>query len=286
MIYKRIQLLSLDVVLGALGCGVMAADLLEVVLPVFWWICFPVAVWVLYTADHLLDAIRLGENATTERHLYHVRHFRLIGTIWTILACSCLFVFPLLVPTAYLWLAVAAGGVSALHFGLVWLIRDRVTPWLAKEFGVALVYTTGVWGGSLALLPELPGLYSLGMLIQFLLLALINLLTFGVYEELSDEQNGFTSWARGLGKATSHKILLTMTGLILLSGGWILLATSVSLNIWLIQGTYLVMLSLLMWVARDPERFSPNQLYRAVADGAFLIPVLWIPNYLTTVYGF
>ena len=141
-------------------------------------------------------------------------------------------------------------------------------------------------GGILALLPEIPPLNWLVMVGQFMLLALINLLTFGVYEELSDEQNGFTSWARGLGKTTSHKILSAMAGLILVSGGWVLLSTDVGLSIWLVQGTYLVMLFLLMWVARDPERFSPNQLYRAVADGAFLIPVLWIPHYLMTIYGF
>lgn len=283
--YKRIQLLSLDVVLGALGCGVMAAYLLEVQLPEIWWICFPIAVWVLYTADHLLDAARLGEHATSERHRYHVRCFRPISIIWLLLTGCCLFLFPWVVPRAYLWLAIAAGAIAAIHFWLVWLVRDRVTPWLAKEVGVALVYTCGVWGGSVVLAPEPADWKLILVMTQFFFLALINLLTFGVYEELSDEQDGFTSWARGLGNKMSHRILLTMAFAIGMIGGFVLFFWSGSEKIWFVEGVYGLMGALLIWVARDPRKFSVNDRYRAIADGVFLIPLIWIPFYLIEVYG-
>ena len=75
-VYRLAQFLSLDVVLGALFTGMMAAKLLNCPLPLAWWIGFPLSVWIFYTADHLMDAYRLGAQAHTDRHLFHYTYFR------------------------------------------------------------------------------------------------------------------------------------------------------------------------------------------------------------------
>lgn len=284
-VYNKVQLLSLDIVAGAVGGGVMAAEVLQVTLPDIWWVVFPIAVWVLYTSDHLLDARRLGDQATTDRHIFHVVHYRSIFTVWILLLVGCIVVVPWFVPRRYIFLALLTGGISVIHFGLVWLVKDKVTPWLAKEAGVALVYTAGVWGGALVLLNGLPTWSAMLLILQFFFLALINLLTFGIYEELSDQLNGFTSWARGMGRQMSRFMLLIMAGFCLLCEGIILFNHHFVSDIWMAACTQFVMLGVLMWVAFDTNRFSPRERYRAVADAAFLIPLSWIPGYLTTTYG-
>lgn len=277
-VYRYIQLLSLDVVAGALCCGVMAATWFQVVLPWSWWAALPVSVWVVYTADHLIDAIRLGESASSERHQFHVQWIVPIGVIWTLAALFCCAVIPFYVPVELLILGVVAGLVSAGHFLLVWWVKDEITPWLTKELGVALVYTVGVWGGGLAL-TEMPLTFFTSIpVIQFFFLALSNLLTFSVYEEMADQKDGFTSWARGLGSTMTMRVITGLLIVTLLLGLFII-ARSDSQLAHLLQITYFSMGSLLAWVAYDQQRFSNKGMYRIAADGAFLLPVIWLFAY-------
>lgn len=273
--YRYIQLLSLDVVAGALCCGVMAGSWFDVILPLSWWVALPVSVWVIYTADHLVDALRLGENASSDRHQFHVRWKMPIGFIWILGALFCVAVVPFYIPTELLILGVGAGLITAVHFLLVWLVKNEVTPWLTKELGVALVYTLGVWGGGLALAEESLTLLKLLPVIQFFFLALVNLLTFSVYEEIEDQKDGFTSWARGLGRTTTMKVIAGLLVISLVIGAMLIVYSDSGL-ILPIQMIYLVMGSLLTWVAFDQKRFAKNGGYRLAADGAFLIPLVWL----------
>ncbi len=278
--YRTIQLLSLDVVTGALVSGVMAASILKVELPWTWWIGLPLSVWVLYTADHLLDALKVGMEASSERHRFHAVWIRPLGIFWVVGLLICMIYLPLVVPPELLWLGLALGLLAGLHFFLVWVIKGVSAPWLAKEIGVAMVYTLGVWGGPV-MLNGLGSAQEIWIpLVQFFFLALFNLMTFSIYEEMLDEQDGFTSWVRGLGTRVSYRLLLLFNGIIVGLG---------TLDLWVkwdvsqgwLQVTFLGMLLILNWVAWNPSVFSLHHRYRAVADGVFMIPVVWLPAYLT-----
>lgn len=273
--YRYIQLLSLDVVAGALFCGVMAATWLQVTMPLSWWLALPVSVWVVYTADHLLDAYRLGEKATSERHQFHITWRTPIGIIWLLCASFCVFIVPFYVPIQLLLLGLCAGLISAVHFLLVWVVKNEVTPWLTKELGVAFVYSLGVWGGGVALTEQPISSISLLPVVQFFFLALVNLLTFSLYEEMEDQKDGFTSWARGLGRPVTMKLLAALLGSTVLIGVILMVFSEGELSM-LIELTYFLMGSLLAWVAFDQERFAKNGRYRLAADGVFLIPFFWL----------
>ncbi|MEM6805500.1 MAG: prenyltransferase, partial [Bacteroidota bacterium] len=92
------RILSLDVVGGALASTYMAVIYLGVKMPHIFWFALALSVWVIYTADHLLDAYRLKEKAHTERHLFHHYHFQSISTVFILGLLICLFVLPFLVP--------------------------------------------------------------------------------------------------------------------------------------------------------------------------------------------
>lgn len=273
--YRYIQLLSLDVVAGALFCGVMAAKWFQASMPLSWWLALPLAVWVVYTADHLIDAYRLGATATSDRHQFHNTWRTPISIVWLVSALICMVVIPFYIPVELLLLGFVAGTISAIHFLLVWLVKNEVTPWLTKELGVAFVYSIGVWGGGLALTEAPISLLTLLPVTQFFFLALVNLLTFAVYEEIEDQKDGFTSWARGLGRSTTMNVI---AGLLICSGvlAVVVLTTSDRAYSLSIELTYLVMGSLLAWVAFDQRRFSQQGRYRLAADGAFLIPFIWL----------
>lgn len=270
--YRWIQWLSLDVVIGAVASGAMVARWLEVAMPMSWWVALPMSVWVLYTADHLLDAYRLGDRATTDRHRFHTKYFYPLAFAWVVSFLFCAGVLPFWVPMSLVWLGVGVGLLAMAHLGLVWWIRDRIAPWHAKELGVAIVYTTGVWGGPLVIAQPEWSPWILLPLVQFACLALINLLIFAWYEQEIDGKDGATSWVRGLGPERSRLFMKCLIiGNVLLSGIAIW-GHSKPLDIAL-QATLMPMLLLLAWILFDQTRFGPHDRYRLFADAAFILPI-------------
>ena len=56
------QAFSLDVVIGALAVGLFAIKLLLVRPNPWWWLVLALSVWVVYTADHLIDGFQQKQN--------------------------------------------------------------------------------------------------------------------------------------------------------------------------------------------------------------------------------
>ncbi|MEM8892840.1 MAG: hypothetical protein AAGD28_32975, partial [Bacteroidota bacterium] len=107
--FHTLRLLSLDVVMGSLCSAYMVVLLLEVEVPLIFWVALPISVWVIYTADHLLDAYRLKDQAHTPRHLFHNTYFRPITAVFLFAGAVCVFVFPFLVPISMLYFAACMG---------------------------------------------------------------------------------------------------------------------------------------------------------------------------------
>lgn len=266
------RMLSLDVVLGALASGSMVVYLLEVRMPVLWWWVLPISVWVIYTADHLMDAYRLKAGAHTDRHLYHNHHFRAIGIVWGLLLLSCLTWIPWQLPASITRLGWAMGGIVLIHLALVSLIGNRVSWFFHKELGVAGVYAAGVWGGPVSVWGQVPGMPERLLFVQFLLLALFNLLLFSLYEIQTDELDGHTSFVRAIGQRSTRVLLAGIGFMILMAGG---ISTSLSggdFRIVTVQGLYALMLLVLLASAYFPAYFGQHERYRAWGDVVFIFP--------------
>ncbi|MCB0805276.1 MAG: hypothetical protein KDC05_05710, partial [Bacteroidales bacterium] len=80
--------LSIDVVIGALMSSLFASRITGVQPEISFWVIFVLAVWVVYSADHLVDALRLKNHAHTHRHRFHFRHFRLLSVLVTVAAIT------------------------------------------------------------------------------------------------------------------------------------------------------------------------------------------------------
>ncbi|MEM9986906.1 MAG: hypothetical protein AAF804_17570, partial [Bacteroidota bacterium] len=242
------RILSLDVVLGALASGGMVATWLQVAMPWVWWIALPLSVWVIYTADHLLDAYRLQDKASTPRHFFHHQFFWLITCVWAIGLVSCLTWIPYFAPKELWYFGFAMGGVVLIHLGLVFLIGNR-TSWLfIKELGVGGIYCLGVWGGPLIFAwgawPRASGL----LFGQFFLLALINLLVFSWYEHHIDERDGHTSFVRAIGPQRAQWLIFSLI-LMVVALGVTQVRAAVDGAFWRIQACYGLMLLVLGFVA-------------------------------------
>ena len=252
----------------------MITGFLRMEMPTAWYLILPAAVWSIYTWDHLLDAQRLGPDASTPRHRFHHRHFRILG-LSTILgallstAAAVLFLGP-----KGLVFGLCMGGFAALHFLLVQFVGGRTSPLLVKELGVALVYCLGIWG--------LPAIES-GRIAdpvlwigfgQFFLLALTNLFEFSLFELRIDEADGHTSYVRALGETRTVQLIGSVLTASLLLGAIGILRYGLPAFLRL-EATYLPMALILGAILWRRELFAGEERYRAWGDGAFLLPFLY-----------
>ena len=268
--------LSVDVVLGALASGGLVCYWLDIHMPLSWWWVLAISVWVIYTLDHLMDAYRLGASAHTARHLFHHRNFSKLSVMWGILFFFCVAIVPFLIPEKLLLFGFAMGGLVILHLGLVKWVGGRISWLLHKELGVGLIYTLGIWGGPCMLNPSCWSFETWGLMGQFFILAMINLLIFSMYELETDKLDDHTSFVRAIGRRRCRWLNIVL-GLIHASIGLGLVLGTYNTKLWKIEIIYVFMLTTLLLISENEVFFRPKERYRSLADGVFLFPALiWL----------
>jgi hypothetical protein len=274
-LYDGARVLSLDVAVGALGGGCMAAAYLEQRMLWIWYVLLPVAVWVIYTGDHLMDARRLGEKASTERHRFHYRHFKVLFVIAALLGTGCLALALVFMTWTGLIFGFSMAGIVGIHLLLVRLVGERTSPWLVKELGVAVAYAAGIWGLPLIKSGEWVSLSGILPAVQFLLLALVNLLEFSLFEFETDTKDGHTSFVRALGKRKSIRFIRLILGLVAALGVVLLVMDEGSrvVGLEMIYGLMAAMLAILLY---RKAWFSQDERYRAWGDAAFMLPFFYL----------
>ncbi len=278
-LYRLMRILSLDVVLGAVASGSLVVWWLGQPMPWVWWVALPLSVWVIYTTDHLLDAYRLRERASTARHRFHYRYFRPLVVAWGLGLGSCLSWIPWLAPLELWVFGLGMGGLVLLHLGLVYLVGDR-TSWLfTKELGVGGIYSAGVWGAPLVFAWGQWSVTTLYLFGQFALMALINLLAFSLYERHIDERDGHTSFVRAIGPQQARRLIGGLAVLVVGLGGgaWTTAPATQQGSLLGVQGLFALMLGVLLGVSYYEAWFAWRERYRVWGDLVFWFPgLIWL----------
>lgn len=187
------NLLSLDVVLGSVAGMYFFSGILQSNCPsVSYWV-LALAVWGIYTLDHLLDAKMARQKAISKRHQFHQQNFRLVSAIWILVVLTGL---TLLFSSSEIQFLIIPGFVLAIlmtfWMGLLKWIGEKAS-WL-KEISTAIFYVTGI---SLApwLLrdPESHFTIFVLLILGYLILALSNLLILSYIDHKADKGDGFGS---------------------------------------------------------------------------------------------
>ena len=215
---RRINLLSLDVVAGAVLSGAFAAILSGFQPAITSWFVLGLSVWIFYTLDHLVDAYRLGRAAHTPRHLFVHRNFRVLAAIVLVLSLIDLLLVLFLLDTRVLLFGLALGGAGGIYFLLVHLAGRRSYILLKKEVIVSLIYTAGIWG--MPLIQAGHEITAMQLLLPsgFLLLAFMNILLLSYHDHGPDELDGHPTIAVVYGrKRAMQAALVTGVTVILFS---------------------------------------------------------------------
>ena len=264
-----LQHLSLDVVAGAIISSLFIAKVTGVSLTFPMLAGLGIAVWLIYTADHLWDAYKVTGKARNPRHAFHQRHFKLLGASAILMLLLGLYNI-LYLPWPTVRLGLVLGGLTGVYFGIFHLFRQN-TRW-HKEFLAAMVYTVGIFTAPISLV-ERPDVKWLFLFLAFLLLATINLLLFPIFELHTDQKDTMKSIATELGVKKVRGILsaLFLALFFILCLGLILSNDP----IWITAQFILwIMTFVLLALFLKPSVFHPNSAYRILGDGIFFLPII------------
>ncbi|MBI1222678.1 MAG: hypothetical protein GC180_08755 [Bacteroidetes bacterium] len=268
--YKYIRHLSLDVAIGAAVMMAFTASFLEVHVDGVYYFLLSLTTWLIYTADHLMDAKNIPHEANTPRHRFHQIHFKMILSAAIVGVFGFILVVPRDTGVTLFRLAVGLSGFILLYFlSLIWA-RKTQFRYVLKEVFIAACYTFGV-----SFIPvhhawplDLSQYFFLFLIFT---LALSNLFIFSMREMKPDFQDANPSAIRFMGL----QVLKTLIQIILI----LHLAASLFLlseGYWPFAILFMVMNLTLQMLYYFPEKFGKREWYRVLGDGIFLFPLIWL----------
>jgi hypothetical protein len=140
-----------------------------------------------------------------------------------------------------------------------------------KEFIIAILYTAGVLLPSVGLLTRPLASEHYLLIVQFFIIALVNLLLFSWFEYQSDKGSGFTSFVTVYGTRLTRRLIWISNFISTVIAGWMLFH-------WHAPSTlvFLFMTFILMTMSFFPTYFSINSRYRLLGDAVFFLSLVGI----------
>lgn len=263
--YRHLNTLSVDVSAGAVICALFFARILDVVIGVPGLIVLGLTVWIIYSADHLLDVCRIGDQPVTNRHRFYQRHFGAMMVTTGLVAVSDAAMIFFIRPSV-LHAGLVLGGAVA-----VYLVAQRYFGFLKELLG-AVLYTGGVLLPAFVFSNKQPITMDQWIAILcFLLIAWINLLIFSYFDRESDEEQRQVSFTTSQGEQKTRMLVLALAGI---CGSLCLYLLFRSLQM---PSVVLLAMSLvLVLLLRFRAYFGKYDRYRYVGDAVFLFPLFVI----------
>jgi 4-hydroxybenzoate polyprenyltransferase len=267
-IFKILQLLSIDVAIGGIGSSVLAVKVVNVNLPTFYWIILPLCIWIIYTTDHLLDAFKIKDNATMERHAFHFVNRKTVS------------IFLMLASLITMWLIMKNLDIQIIVFGiiiflfiLIYLLANffasKIFKYFPRELIISIGYMAGTWG--VPILYKFPFLNRSDLLFffnHFIIILSIPLL-YSIYEYDADVTAGFISFSTTFGIKVTSLIVQFL----------LMVSTFISaLTYFQYQRVFslimVLMAAFLFMALYFRKKLAVNENYRTLSDSVNFLPFL------------
>ena len=261
-----VQNLSLDITAGSLVMSLFIGKLFEVTVSNSMLLGLALAIWLIYTGDHLLDAKKVKEQVNNPRHAFHKKFFQIISGSALVAFSVGLWNLKFL-PERTIIFGVVLAGLSLLYLVYSFTAKRAYN----KELFAALVYAFGV---SVAPLSVLEGFQTehLWTVLIIVLLAYSNLLIISDYESQVDREDSQQSVALRLDNRWFKKVITISLILcfLLTQAYWFETANTFAYLV------FMLMILVLSGLYVRPRWFSKGLLYRILGDGIFFLPILYL----------
>jgi 4-hydroxybenzoate polyprenyltransferase len=272
--WEKLNILSLDVIAGALAGGIMASVLLDTSPGWAYWVVLPITVWLIYTTDHLIDGYRAGKNARHKRHIFHRNKLKTLSiSIGVLSLFSGYIAFAYLQPGIFRF-GIFLGIAVIAYLLLILLMGKRSSIWLPKELLVAAFYTTGIWIPVIMLSEETISQVFFPAFL-FFLLAFEDLILLSLMEMEGDRQQGSSSLALILGGKRTG-ILLNLLSVIIAIAAALIVLSAVNTS-FVRAGLILLLMQLtLSLIYHNSNRLRSDDSYRYLSEAVFFLPALML----------
>ena len=271
--YRYLHFLSLDIVLGALASSCFAARLFGSNPGMIWWITLALTVWLLYTADHMLDAWKHRKKIERDLHYFMMKNRKtLVWSMGVVTVVNIMLIFNLL-DQELMKYALVLAGLVLLFYAMRHVFRKNRILQIPGEFFVMLLYMAGTWlGPAVALEGDFEAGHGMIALI-FLGVLLMNLGVISLYDIKLDSRMGIASLANLLGmKRTKNLLLGTGIAIYLISLLQFLVFDMDRYSQYALILTG--MITILLLVLYYPSRFRQKDYFRLAADAVLYMGFL------------
>ncbi len=259
--YRLLTILSIDVALGAVCCAAWFAQFFNVTLNPFELVSLGLTVWIIYTADHLMDARKIKHRASTSNHRFHQRYFSILAAalIVTVICDGLLILF--------IRREVFHAGIVLLMAVILYLCFNRRIGILKEPF-IAILYCAGILLPALSISGVSVMANAWLVIIAFFATVLINVILFSWFNYEADKRDGGRSLVALLGLTISKRllyILFTVQSILLFCIAYQGVMISVLL---------MTMNGLLLLLFIRDDFFRGKESYRLLGDMIFLFPII------------
>jgi len=267
-IYHFIRLFSLDIIAGALAAVVYSSSVMGIELPRTYFTVLALTVWLIYTADHLLDGAKTRGKSSSETHNFFYTY-----KIPIILIFLLVLIFTFRLSMYRLDQKIIEFGMAPFVAVIIYLLLNRyygnAPKWFfIKEVWISFIYTLAIWGGAVIYAGDIISPAQLLLIGSFGLIIFGNVLIYSIYERDSDSADDNKSIVRDFGLRVAVNSAVFALTLSVLSG----LTAYIFLGAELTHIIPLVLIAALMLlIIRFPEVFSKGNLYGILSDLSLLM---------------
>jgi len=268
--FSYFQILSLDVVAGAVINSAVITHTFRVTVAHSTFLLLGLVVWIIYTADHLFDVRTINPAGdVSERHLFFLKYSQQITRVLFTAMALCLALLFVVSPKIIL-----LGVILAILVGLYMIIShtNNALKGLFKEFTAAVLYASGIF------IPVVVNAETISKVMVMVYLSLVvlafkNLLVYAEFDKDIDRGAGFSSLALTLKSQVFRRVVFA-TSFFFISLSIYLFLLRPELPVILLQCVYLTIFLIHFAFWKWPERFMNRSVYRLIGDVSFSLPVV------------
>lgn len=273
-VLEKIQFLSIDVVIGAVAVGYLATRLLKVSANPVWWFILPMAVWVTYSLDHIVDGIKKKNEAVIDRHRFHYANRKPIIIMIVLVGLITMVLSLLYLDDQIIIFGIALSIIIGFYFALLYFLNRRKIALLQKELIIAGAYISGIFLAPLVWYGGVPSYSIMVVVFNIFILAWLEGIMISWFDYGNDLKDGHTSFTIIIGKKNTRRFLIVSNMLIEIMIIIVIIAGSfTSILIFALLIVFVMNLLLGLLILFPYNNLSKNY-HRLIGESVFFLPFL------------
>lgn len=263
-LYQYFHLLQFDIAFGAVGISMWFARLANIEYDILIPVLLGLTVWVIYTADHLLDAYRYRHQIKGGRYEYFHSNWKALIIVCGVLSIPS-FILALQLSKQIWQVGISLSIVVMAYLFLAHFARSKF--YLLKELFVAIIYSGGVLIANIA---EEGFWYNSLALFWVFSLVFCVLLLYSILEREDDAKMKMPSLTKQLGLkqiTLIHDLFLSAAFM-----SWLLLSSRYSFDWFWMLPSSILMIMILLFRIKAPH-FYQMGTHRSYGELIFMIPI-------------